>query len=251
MEKLDYLIHYLINENDDYSNIEIPCNIDEKKQLLRGLFNMRRPMEISQEFLSVQDEYLQNEISSKGIVNINDLTPIKENIYIFKGDITTLAVDGIVNACNSALLGCFHPCHACIDNAIHTFSGVQLRLKCNEIMQGKQDKTGVARITPAYNLPSKYVLHTVGPIIYNNLIQSDCDLLASCYYQCLKLASENNLNSIAFCCISTGEYRFPNEKACEIAIDVVTKYLNENKGIKVIFNVFKEEDNRLYHSKFS
>lgn len=249
MEKLEYLIDYLLKENDDYKAIEMPTDIIEQKQLLRGLLNQRPPAPISEEFLVIQDEYLQAEIQANGVTCIEDLTSVKEDIYIFKGDITTLKVDGIVNACNSALLGCFHPNHKCIDNAIHTYAGVQLRNRCNELMQGKHEPTGKARITLAYNLPSKAILHTVGPIITGELTQEDGYALASCYLECLLLASKNGLNSIAFCCISTGEYRFPNEAAAKIAIKVVEEFLNsnENKGIKVIFNVFKEEDNAIYN----
>lgn len=248
MEKIDYLIDYLLNENQELKNLEIPSDLIEKKEFLRGLFNMRRAGYISDEFLSIQDEYLQEEINAKKITYLKDLTEIKNDIYVFKGDITTLAVDGIVNACNSALLGCFFPNHACIDNAIHTYAGVQLRNRCSEMMNGNYEPTGQARLTLAYNLPSKAILHTVGPIIKDELTQTDCDLLASCYKECLKLACRNGLKSIAFCCISTGEYRFPNEKAARIAIKTVHDFLNsnENKGIKVIFNVFKEEDREIY-----
>lgn len=253
MEKLDYLINYLLEENQEYKNYDIPTDVEEKKLLLRGLFNMRKPAPISEEFLTVQDEYLQAEISARGITRLEDLSPIKDNIYIFKGDITTLAVDGIVNACNSALLGCFHPNHKCIDNAIHTYSGVQLRNRCQQLMQGSHEKTGQARLTLAYNLPAKAVLHTVGPIISGELTIEDGYSLASCYNECLLLASKNGLRSIAFCCISTGEYRFPNEAAAKIAIKVVEEFLNssDNNGMKVIFNVFKEEDNAIYRRLLS
>lgn len=162
MENIDYLIEYLLNENQELNNLQVPSDLSDKKEFLRGLFNMRKPGYISDEFLSIQDEYLQEEIKSKKITSLNDLTEIKKDIYIFKGDITTLAVDGIVNACNSALLGCFFPNHACIDNAIHTYAGVQLRNRCSEMMKGSSEPTGQARLTLAYNLPSKAILHTVG-----------------------------------------------------------------------------------------
>ena len=196
---------------------------------------------------------MTEEIQKKGITDINDLTPVDKDIYIWQGDITTLKCDAIVNAANSQMLGCFCPCHSCIDNCIHTFSGVQLRLACNEIMQkqGFNEPTGKAKITSAFNLPSKYVLHTVGPIIMDRLTKKDCDLLASCYKSCLKLADEYELKSIAFCCISTGEFHFPNDKAAKIAVSTVREYKSESHSdIKVIFNVFKEKDYELYKALF-
>lgn len=248
-ERLIWLIKYLLAENPRYSNVEIPENMDEQFKLYRSLVNVRMPEPIGKEYLNVEDEYLQEEINKKGITHINELTPSFDDIYLWQGDITTIDADAIVNAANNQLLGCFCPCHACIDNCIHTFSGVRLRLKCNEIMQkqGCKEPTGMAKITPAYNLPSKYVMHTVGPIISGFLTKKDKDLLASCYTECLKIADEYNLESIAFCCISTGEFHFPNDKAAEIAINTVKDYKEKtNSKIKVIFNVFKDKDYEIY-----
>lgn len=248
-EKLLWLIKYLLAENPRYSKVEIPDNADEQFNLYRSLVNVRMPESISDEYLTLEDEYLQEEISQKGITHIKELIPCSDDIYLWQGDITTIDADAIVNAANNQLLGCFCPCHACIDNCIHTFAGVRLRLKCNEIMQeqGYKEATGKAKITPAYNLPSKYVIHTVGPIVSGILTKRDEKLLASCYTECLKLADENNLNSIAFCCISTGEFHFPNDKAAQIAIDTVKEYKEKtNSKIRVIFNVFKDKDYKIY-----
>ena len=248
-DRRKYLITELLKEQPKYSNVIIPNDTTEQKKLLRALFNVRLPLPISDEFLGVQDEYLQEEIAQKGITSIDDLEPIKPDIYLWQGDITTLKSDAIVNAANSQMLGCFCPNHGCIDNAIHTFSGVQLRLKCAEIMQkqGKSEETGKAKITPAYNLPCKYILHTVGPIVTGELTDRDCELLRSCYRSCLALADEYKLNSVAFCCISTGEFHFPNDKGAKIAIETVGEYKKlTNSKIKVIFNVFKNSDYEIY-----
>lgn len=187
----------------------------------------------------------------KGITDLADLTPVQEGLYLWQGDITTLKCDAIVNAANSQMLGCFVPCHGCIDNAIHTYAGVQLRLACAELMrtQNHEEPTGRAKITPAYNLPCQYVLHTVGPIIRGRLTKREEELLASCYCSCLELAGKNGVRSIAFCCISTGEFRFPNERAAEIAVETVKAYRQETQsGIEVIFNVFKQMDYEIYRN---
>ncbi len=245
MEKIDFLLDFLSNE---YSGeLPVVTTFDEKFNLYRSLANIRRPKALSKEYLAVEDEFLK-EINNK-ITDLAELEEICENIYLWQGDITTLKCDAIVNAANSALLGCFIPCHRCIDNAIHTFSGTRLRLECDEIMQkqGKEEPTGSAKITKAYNLPSKYVIHTVGPIVYDTLTESLCKDLENSYISCLKIAEENQVKSIAFCCISTGEFRFPNEEAAEIAIQTVEKYLKTTKSdIKVIFNVFKQLDFEIY-----
>ena len=244
MEKLDYLIKTLNSE------IEIPEIEQEKKDLFRSLMNTWKVSELPSKFYKVQDEYLQEVLSAKGITKLEDLTEIAKNIYLWQGDITTLEVDAIVNAANKALLGCFIPHHRCIDNAIHTQAGLQLRKECDEIMkaQGTFEKTGQAKITAGYNLPAKHVIHTVGPIIYRVVEDDDKELLASCYRNSLKLALENNLNSIAFCCISTGEFRFPNDLAAEIAVAEVKKFFRENPAVdlKVVFNVFKDLDKKFY-----
>lgn len=248
-KKREYLITELLKERPEYADVFIPKDETEQKKLLRALFNVRLPLPIGDDFLRVQDEYLQEEIAQKGITSIDDLEPIKPDFYLWQGDITTLKCDAIVNAANSQMLGCFCPNHGCIDNAIHTFSGVRLRLKCAEIMkaQGKDEETGKAKITPAYNLPCKYILHTVGPIVTGRLTEKDCELLRSCYRSCLTLADEYKLNSVAFCCISTGEFHFPNDKAAKIAIETVSEYKKlTNSKIKVIFNVFKHSDYKIY-----
>lgn len=251
-KRIKYLIDYLIKEDERYKNISFSQSEDEGKNLLRALLNIREPKTITEEFLKIQDEYLQEEISKKGIVSLSDLTQVEENIYFYRGDITLLKVDAIVNAANSKMLGCFIPNHKCIDNAIHTFSGVQLRLKCNSIMKNqKQDEeVGNAKITPAYNLPSKYIIHTVGPVVTSALTTSHKQKLKECYMSCLNKAIENNITSIAFCCISTGEFHFPNEQAAEIAINTVKEFLNKTDSrIKVIFNVFTDKDERIYKEK--
>lgn len=249
VERLNFLIQELIREQPHSQDIEVPSSTSNKKTLLRSLLNVRPAFSASDRFLKVQDEYLREETRAKGITDIKDLTPVCGSLYLWQGDITTLKVDAIVNAANSSMIGCFVPCHACIDNAIHTFSGVQLRCACDEQMkkQGHEEPTGNAKITPAFNLPSSYVLHTVGPIITGRLTKRDCDLLASCYRSCLTLAEQNKIHSVAFCCISTGEFHFPNEKAAEIAIQTVTSFIAERQSdVKVIFNVFKKTDYELY-----
>ena len=248
-ERRLYLIKELLKEQPRYEGMEIPEDEEGQKRLLRSLFNIRMPRPVGQEFLAVQDAYLQEEIQGKGITELADLQQVQKGIYLWQGDITTLHCDAIVNAANSQMLGCFVPCHGCIDNAIHTFAGIQLRLACAELMQqqGHQEETGKAKITQAFNLPCRYVLHTVGPIVGGRLTKKDKDLLASCYLSCLKLAERNKVNSVAFCCISTGEFHFPNEKAAEIAIKTVKEYKERTQSkIEVIFNVFKETDLNIY-----
>lgn len=247
-ERRVYLIEYLLAERGE--RIEIPNDAYNQKRLLRSLFNIRMPKETSEDFLQIQDVYLQEENRRKGITDIADLQSVQDDIYLWQGDITTLRCDAIVNAANSQMLGCFRPCHGCIDNAIHTFAGVQLRRNCNEIMQkqGHNEPTGQAKITPAYNLPCKYVLHTVGPIVSGRLTEEHCELLKSCYLSCLKLAEKNSCKSIAFCCISTGVFGFPQREAAQIAVDTVKEYKEENHSdIKVIFNVFKDDDYAIYN----
>ena len=229
--------------------MEIPQDFEEQRALLRALMNVRIAKNIDDEFIKVQDEYLKEEIKRKGIVDIDDLKPIKDGIYLWQGDITTLRCDVIVNAANSGMTGCYVPNHRCIDNCIHSFAGVQLRLECDEIMtkQGYSEPTGQAKITKSYNLQCKYIIHTVGPIINGKLTSEDCDLLESCYKSCLELAVKNNLDSIAFCCISTGEFHFPNDKAAQIAVKTVEEFMKKETSLKkVIFNVFKDMDKEIY-----
>lgn len=248
-ERRIFLIKELLNESPEYSAAEIPADKGEQKRLLRSLMNVRMPAPVSGEFLAVQDEYLHGEIAEKGITDAAELIPVRGNICLWKGDITTLKCGAIVNAANSALLGCFCPCHSCIDNAIHTFAGVQLRSACAEIMrkQDHEEETGGAKITPAFNLPCEYVLHTVGPIVNGILTEKHKRQLASCYRSCLELAARNGIKSVAFCCISTGEFRFPNERAAEIAVRTVGEFISETQSeMRVIFNVFKDEDYEIY-----
>lgn len=249
VERLDYLIHYLLNEEEQYQDIQIPKDITNKQKLLRSLMNVWLPLAIDEEFLKVQDEYLKERIKEKGITKLQELKQIQNGIYLWQGDITTLEVDAIVNAANAQMLGCFVPCHGCIDNAIHTYAGIKLRLECAKIMeaQGHEEPTGQAKITNAYNLPCNYILHTVGPIIYGDVTKKDQEALASCYRSCLDLAKDNGTKSIAFCCISTGEFHFPNQLAAQIAIETVKTWQKENpEKIEVIFNVFKDQDYRIY-----
>ncbi len=248
-ERRLYLIRELLKEQPQYQDIQIPAGRQEQKHLLRSLFNVRMPAPVSDEFLAIQDAYLQEETAEKGIIDLADLKPIQDHLYLWQGDITTLRCGAIVNAANSQMLGCFWPCHGCIDNAIHTCAGVQLRAACAELMeqQGHEEETGKAKITPAFNLPCDYVLHTVGPIVSGRLKETDKELLASCYRSCLELAAAHGIKSIAFCCISTGEFHFPNDAAANIAVTTVKNYLLETQSeMEVIFNVFKEADYKIY-----
>ena len=248
-EKRLFLIRYLLRERPSCQKQEIPVDADRQKILLRGLMNLRRPGSIGADFLQVQDEYLQGETAVKGITDIADLTPVRPGLYLWQGDITTLKCDAIVNAANSGMTGCYIPNHRCIDNAIHTFAGVELRQYCGKLMekQGYPEPIGQAKITPAFNLPCRYILHTVGPIIHGRVTRRDEELLASCYRYCLETAAENDLDSVAFCCISTGEFRFPNRLAAEIAAKTVGDFLVKDSSVKkVIFNVFKDTDKAIY-----
>lgn len=250
-EKRVYLIQELLREQPQYRDMEVPQYAQEQHRLLRSLLNLRPPMTVSRAFLEIQDAYLSEVRGQKGFTDAADLTFIQERLCLWQGDITTLKVGAIVNAANAALLGCFIPCHGCIDNAIHSAAGLQLRQVCHEIMQaqGHEEPTGGAKLTEAYNLPCSYVLHTVGPIVNGPLTGKDCELLASCYRSCLELAAEKQIRSIAFCCISTGEYHFPQQRAAEIAMGTVQKNLPHLPGIgRVVFNVFKETDYEIYQN---
>lgn len=250
-EKRQYLIRELLSECPRYQEMDIPESIDGQKQLLRSLMNIRSPRPIKNEFLKIQDEYLSEEVKEKGIVDSDTLpsSPLNPCLVLWRGDITTLKVDGIVNAANSGLRGCFVPCHSCVDNVIHSVSGIQLRLACDAIMtrQGYEEPVGTVKITPAFNLPCRYVLHTVGPIVHGKLTKKHCGQLSDCYQSCLELAAQRKLKSIAFCCISTGEFHFPQEEAAKIAVKTVSDFLLKDAQLeRVIFNVFKKEDYNIY-----
>lgn len=263
-EKVDGLIRYLKNENESYKALQEPVDYTRKRRMLRSLMNVRWPGEASEEFMKAQDELLAEEAREKGVVMCEDIpviadeypcTGIKNDsrLSLWRGDITRLGVDAIVNAANSQLLGCFVPCHGCIDNAIHSAAGIQLRKECAEIMnaQGYDEPTGKAKITKGYNLPAKHVLHTVGPIVGTVVTKKHQEELKSCYLNCLKLADKEGLKSVAFCCISTGEFHFPNKLAAQIAVETVDRYLSGSKLERVIFNVFKEEDFNIYKKLFN
>jgi len=248
-EKRLFLIRRLLAERPEYRGVEIPSDEPGQRRLLRSLFNVRMPGAADEDFLRVQDEYLREETRAKGVTALSDLAPAEPDLYLWQGDITTLRCDAIVNAANSGLTGCYQPCHTCIDNCIHTFAGVQLRNACAGIMerQGHEEPTGRAKITPAYNLPCKYVIHTVGPIVSGRLTREHRELLASSYRSCLDIAAENGCGSIAFCCISTGVFGFPRREAAEIAVQTVKGWKTEkNSAVKVIFNVFGDEDLAVY-----
>lgn len=258
-ERVTDLIYYLKNENEGYAAIQEPVDYNGKRRLLRSLMNVRWPGVASEEYLRAQDELLTEEAQEKGVVSLGEIPSVSElfpcaeiknadRISIWQGDITRLSVDAIVNAANSQLLGCFVPCHGCIDNAIHSAAGIQLRNECAEIMdrQGHEEPTGKAKITKGYNLPAKYVLHTVGPIVGGRVTEQQKEELKSCYVNCLRLAEREGLKTVAFCCISTGEFHFPNKLAAQTAVKTVDRYLSSSKLERVIFNVFKDEDLNLY-----
>ena len=247
------LIDILIAEMPEYRAQAAQVEKTEKAQreLLRALMNVRPPRPLSEEFLRMQDALLSAERESRGVVDVMTLpaVPSDARIVLWQGDITRLNADAIVNAANSALLGCFIPCHCCIDNAIHSAAGLQLRAACAALMerQGHPEETGTAKLTAGYNLPARHVLHTVGPIVSGALTEKHRQLLASCYRSCLALAAKNGLKSVAFCCISTGEFHFPNEAAAEIAVREVRTFLAENTSVeRVVFNVFKDADLHIY-----
>lgn len=250
-ERREFLITSLLQENPQFQDIEVPEDAGEQRQLLRALMNVRTPKECPPLFWQIQDAYLAEETKEKGITRLEDLQEVQPGIYLWQGDITTLACDAIVNAANSGMTGCYVPNHRCIDNCIHTYAGMQLRLDCARMMQrqGSPEPTGQAKITPAYNLPCRYILHTVGPIIQWKVTRTDRELLTSCYRSCLELAAENSLESVAFCCISTGEFHFPNEEAAEIAVKTVKDFLGKDSSVKkVIFNVYKDLDKEIYEN---
>ncbi|MBS7009233.1 protein-ADP-ribose hydrolase [Anaerostipes sp.] len=256
-QRLDYLIGELAKDSGMYERLK--AGEADKRRLLRSLMNVRMPGELPPRLLKVQDEYLQEETAQKGIVSVEEILTVKEEfgsrirhadkISVWQGDITRISADAVVNAANSQMLGCFVPCHGCVDNAIHSAAGMQLREECFRIMQkqGHEEPQGKAKTTQGYNLPCRYVLHTVGPVICGILREEDCMALRSCYQSCMEAAEEKQLASIVFCCISTGEFHFPNERAAKIAMDTVLTFLDRESSIKrVIFNVFKEKDRDIY-----
>ena len=258
-ERRLFLIEYLLGERAEMGCIPVtvPNDEEEQRQLLRSLVNVRAPGPISDKFLQVQDAFLQERNRERGITEVSTIrvaepaeaSETSNDILLWRGDITTLKVDAIVNAANSGMTGCYQPYHSCIDNCIHTFAGFQLRNKCAEIMarQGHEEPTGQAKITPAYNLPCKYVLHTVGPIVIGPLTMHHKIQLASCYKSCLEIAVQNNVQSIAFCCISTGVFMFPAEEAARIAVATVRDWKKISRSsMKIVFNVFSEKDEAIY-----
>lgn len=292
IENIDFCIRYLLEQNR--TQADIPATLPEKQRLLRALMNVTvvesransfalprcsnvtegnvwDPQPLSEEFLHAQDAELQAQLQDKGVVNLEDIAATADTLRLWQGDITRLRVDAIVNAANSQMMGCWHPLHACIDNCIHSAAGLQLRAECAEAMSGAECPpvhpeytmggttyrhafTSEALITKAYNLPCRYVLHTVGPIIPNGVPTKEQEAqLANCYRNCLGLAEANGCRSIAFCCISTGEFHFPNRRAAEIAVDTVKEYTtsyalthSHNNALTVVFNVFKDIDYDIY-----
>lgn len=263
-ERRKYLIRALQEEMPEYGRYEIPADDQGQRDLLRALFNVRLPAPASQEFLKVQDEYLSLRAEEKGIADISDLSPVPldPRLYLWQGDITTLRCDAVINAANSQMTGCYRPLHNCEDNIVGTFSGVELRWDTYQKMealrkingQDYQQPTAVPMITPAYNLPSRYIIHVVGPIVSPFLKKEHKDQLAACYRNCLDIAAEHGCESIAFCCISTGVFMFPQNKAAEIAVKTVRGWLNGHPDScmkKVIFNVFKDSDMEIYRNILS
>ncbi len=248
-ERQEFLIRRLLDEQPRYRGTAIPADGEDRRALLRGLMNLRPPGEIGGDFLAVQDEYLRAETAAKGITDLADLEPAEPGLYLWRGDITALRVDAIVNAANSGMTGCYVPGHNCIDNCIHTFAGVQLRLDCARLMeaQGHPEPTGRARITSAYNLPCRYVLHTVGPIVEGAVTAEDERLLASCYRSCMELAAEKGVESLAFCCISTGVFHYPRQAAAQVAVRTV-RACRESfaRDMRVVFNVHSRENFDIY-----
>ncbi|MCR5847517.1 MAG: protein-ADP-ribose hydrolase [Lachnospiraceae bacterium] len=255
-ERLDYLVAEFKADSNEYKDLQTPADTEGKRRVLRSLMNIRMPRSMSEDVLKVQDDYLKERISENGIVTIADIPVTKDNLSIWQGDITRLAVDAIVNAANSQMLGCFVPMHTCIDNCIHTYAGIQLRCECNRRMNQLREKyginyeqpTAIPMLTDAYNLPAKKVVHVVGPIVQSGLTPELEKDLSDCYQNTLDLCAENGLKSVAFCCISTGVFRFPNKRAAEIAVRTVSEWMEKHPGIvdRVIFNVFKDEDREYY-----
>ena len=261
-QRLDYLVEAFKTDSVEYKDLRTPVDAESKQKLLRSLMNIRMPRPMAKETLLVQDEYLKERAEERGIVRLDSIPSIAESLgskqpfadklSLWQGDITCLAVDAIVNAANSQMLGCFQPCHSCIDNCIHTYAGIQLRAECHQQMQALRSRygrnyeqpTALPMLTEGYNLPAKKVVHIVGPIVYDGLTPDLENELADCYRNTLDLCAENSLRSVAFCSISTGVFRFPKERASEIAVQAVTEWLAAHPGKmeRVIFNVFNDRD---------
>ena len=244
LEHLKNIIMYLMA--DEHVSHQIPSSLEERQRMMRALMNVWEPRPISGDFLKMQNAELQMQCEDKGVVEISDITPQTSDIRLWQGDITRLKVEAIVNAANAQALGCWAPFHNCIDNCIHSAAGIQLRKECADKMQGRLLATGDAFITQGYNLPARYVIHTVGPIIPDGVpTKEQEERLAQCYRSCLDLAEQNGLESIAFCCISTGVFHFPNEQAAKIAIETVKSY--PRHALKtIVFNVFLDKDRDIY-----
>ena len=267
LENLKNIIMYLMADNR--VSHRIPSTLEERQRMMRALMNVWssesiqaclegrvatnedevnvwEPRPISEDFLKMQDAELQMQCEDKGVVEISDITPQTSDILLWQGDITRLKVEAIVNAANAQALGCWAPLHNCIDNCIHSAAGIQLRKECADKMQGRLLATGDAFITQGYNLPARYVIHTVGPIIPDGVpTKEQEEQLAACYRSCLDLAEKNGLESIAFCCISTGVFHFPNQRAAEIAIETVKSYPRHSLKT-IVFNVFLDKDRDIY-----
>lgn len=268
-ERLDYLLHEFKEDSGRYRDLETGKDYGEKRMLLRSLMNIRMPGKMNENVVKVQDEFLTEEAREKGIVELTDIPtaaeqygsshPYADKISVWQGDITRLRAGAIVNAANSQMLGCFVPCHKCIDNAIHSAAGIELREACSHYMKRRrmqygaryEEPTGQAVLTKGYNLPADYVIHTVGPIVGGSLNQKLKDDLKSCYLNVLECCVEHKIRSVAFCCISTGEFHFPNDEAAKIAADTVTGFLKEHGPDfdRIIFNVFKDVDRELYEAE--
>ena len=255
-QRLDTLVEAFKADSVQYKDLQTPADTEGKRRILRSLMNIRMPKKLDDSVLTVQDEYLRERVLENGIVTLSEIPVIRNGMSIWQGDITRLAVDAIVNAANSQMLGCFVPMHTCIDNCIHTFAGVQLRAECNRQMNrlriryGKdyEQPTAVPMLTEGYNLPAKKIIHIVGPSVEERLTSALEKDLADCYRNTLDLCAENGLRSVAFCCISTGVFHFPNKRAAQIAVSTVDSWLSQHPGAmeRVIFNVFKDEDKKYY-----
>lgn len=266
-ERLRILVRAFLDDSVRYASEEVPSDITEQKQLLRALMNIRPPGRMDQKTILLQDEYLREENRRRGILTLNDIPSIREQygcrspfsdiISLWQGDITRLKVGAIVNAANSRMLGCFQPLHGCIDNCIHTYAGIELRAECARQMQemerkygpGYEQPTAVPMLTDGYNLPADHVVHIVGPIATGKGVTPELsEDLRLCYQRTLDLCFENEIKSVAFCCISTGVFRFPADQAACIAVKAVEDWLRGHRDAmeRVIFNVYIQRDRKLY-----